>query len=102
MQGVIGQNSLSAVKEDELIIRGYRNKEDLLWDIPVTNPDLLKTKNKTRINNAGVYAYSNKKKDKPINRGIKSKEIPQYENIFESFKDIIDYNDCVNAINEQS
>ena len=62
----------------------------------------MKSKNETQINNAGLYAYSNRKKYKPIDQSIQSKKIDKYENIFESFNDIIDYNDCVNAINEQT
>ena len=65
---LLDKKSLFVIKKDELILRGYRNKEDLLWDILVTNSDLLKYKNETRINNAGLYAYSN---EKNINLSIK-------------------------------
>ena len=87
-------------------MRGYRNKEDLLWDIPVTNPDLLKSKHTTQPNKSGLYSVIPNKKYTPAaksprtsmfnyKKAVRSK---QYDNIFESFNDIIDHNEFLNTI----
>ena len=39
---LLNKKSLFVVKDSELIMEGFRNKGDKLWDIPVRNPDLLK------------------------------------------------------------
>ena len=66
---LLNKDLLFVIKENELILHGYRNKEDLLCNIPVTNPNLLQSSNLTQPNNAGLYlVVTNGKKYKPISR----------------------------------
>ena len=100
---LLNKKSLFVIKENELILEGYRNQNDLLWDIPVSNPDILKSKHLTNPNGAGLYSVvANAKQYKPIPRQRKQKKLSPYKNIFQSFDDMIDFNDCVNTINEFS
>ena len=46
-QILLDKKALFVVKEDELVMEGYRNEGDLLWDIPVQNLELLKAKHAT-------------------------------------------------------
>ena len=85
-----------------MFLQGYRNKQDLLWDIPILNIPLM-SNNITPSNNSDLYAFTIKKDQKehtPIQQTRKRKILPPYTNVFKAFDDIIELNDCVNAINE--
>ena len=89
------------VKDNKLMMEGFRNKEDKLWDIPVHNPDLLKSKNTTISHHAGLYSTSKRiQKMSPAKTAL-PKVSPKYENIFHTFDDLIDYDECVNHIVNQ-
>ena len=41
-QVLLNKKSLYVVKNDDVVMEGFRNASDRLWDIPIHNPDLLK------------------------------------------------------------
>ena len=55
---LLHKKSLFVVKNNELMMEGFRNKEHKLWDVPVHNPDLLKSENMTIPKHAGLYSTS--------------------------------------------
>ena len=75
---LLNKKSLFVIKENELILEGYRNQNDLLWDIPVSNPDILKSTHLTNPNGAGLYSViANTKAYKPISRQRKNLQLIQ-------------------------
>ena len=53
---LLNKDSLFVVKNNELLMEGFRNQEDKLWDIPVLNPNISKSKNLTVPTHAGLYS----------------------------------------------
>ena len=53
---LLNKKSLFVMKDNQLMMEGFRNKGDKLWDIPVRNPNLLRAKHKTKSNHAGLYS----------------------------------------------
>ena len=99
---LLNKDSLFVVKNNELLMEGFRNQEDKLWDIPVRNPNILKSNTLTVPTHAGLY--SSTKRISKIKKSLRpsSKKIPStYENIFHTFDDLIDFNECVNLITDQ-
>ena len=101
-QVLLDKKSRFVVKEKELVIEGYLNEGDLLWDIPVQNPDLLKSKHTTIPEHAGLYSIFQRKNIVPTQKLPTTKtNKPQYNNTFHTFDDLKDFNKCVNLIKEQ-
>ena len=77
-------------------MEGFRNQGDKLWDISVHNPNLLKSKNRTLPQHAGLYSTTKRMKKRIPSKAELRKVPPIYEKIFDVFDDIIDFNKCVN------
>ena len=60
-QVLLNKKSLFVVKNDNVVMEGFRNESDRLWDIPIHNPNLLKSNNTTVPQNAGLYGTSSLK-----------------------------------------
>ena len=84
-------------------MEGFQNKGDRLWDIPIHNPNILKSKNMILVQHAGLYSIS-----QPPTQQLQQCSSPirtppkKYNNIFHTFDQLIDLNECDILIAKQN
>ena len=100
---LLNERKLYAVKNKKIILEGFRNKTDGLWDIPVAKKYIQTNNYVPTSSHAAMYSASVCNLSQPI-VPQKSKTKPSQNNylrVFDAFNDLIDLNETNILVDKQ-
>ena len=100
---LLHKNNLYALKDKEIILQGFRNKTDGLWDIPVAKTSLQSDHFKLPQSHSALYLSStNAVTPSPIAHIVrKPKEKDTYIHTYAALNDLIDINETNMLVDNQ-